>query len=96
MLRVERRPFGVGRHFDADPIEVADPVDRAVVVDPPGHRRLRTRGAAVEEQQLLAAHRDRHDVAEQLRQPAAARPHDHVALDPRAVLQRHGKGDCPP
>ena len=100
-LDVERRSLQVGRKLHAASVEVPEPVERAVVVDPARHVRRLPLGARAEEQHVLLRDPQRQQLAEQRRQPAPARPHHMVGLEhlvagdhPRAIGPRSGAHDA--
>src|SRR4030095_1162291 len=74
-------PFPVRARLEAPAVEVADPVDTVVEVDPAGNRRcLPARGGA-EEVDVLPRHAEVQELRAQTCEPGASGPDDHVGLE---------------
>jgi hypothetical protein len=86
-VRIDRRALIVDGGFHPQPIYIGGAISRLVVITPARDTGRTPRRATVEEQQLLAPHRQRHQLGEETGQPRPASPHDDVALQSGRILQ---------
>ena len=94
-LGVDLGALDVGRDLHAAPVEVAQAVGGAVVVDPAGDAGRRPRGARPEEEHVLLRDAQAHEVTEEPRQPRTAGPRHAVGLQAGAVVEDHRRAVRP-